>query len=499
MRWVGLALLLLFLLGVASAEDSVVGEAAPGDVMVDGDVALDADNDGILDAYDQCPGTTDKVIDHSDHLEYAGCSCEQVISLFPDDNPCVKPVCIGTNLNFVEKAYQGVFVDCPPDTCDGFTFYDYPSDGYSKCVDGEVREYHCDPWVSENDVRCGYVAPPPIDNASVGGADSAGDGGGDAPPDADDAPVIPELPGDAQLYYLTDAELSFAYPKEVVEGEDASLRLVILLSGIGATVIPSLSVDGTEILMVEDYCGVDAEGLLFCTALWRLPWRVGSHDLSLGLHYEPGDGSLVEETFTLPFIVRQSPFEPAIVPESSVVLAEDGSLSSREESFLMAVHDELENRGLASPDDLEQFVDGVSESSSNLLVDKNCSYDSFANRTVVAITVSPMKGLVARGVRILEFVPKDFASSADEIIFSVPPTEVVNDDPLIMWEFALVEEPVTVGYEVPGEQAVTGNTVVVAEEMEPLVTPWHVAAPMLVIPFIVLLFLILPRAGRRRH
>lgn len=128
--------------------------------------ATDADQDGVSDQYDICPGTPagSTIVDPSQHMDYAGCTCAQVKALVPQNN-CTIIYCHETALTINNEVKPPVFVDCPADTCDGVTLTDYPDDGYNKCQDGAWTMHSCAPTTVDCSLRCGcpenYTTPTP--------------------------------------------------------------------------------------------------------------------------------------------------------------------------------------------------------------------------------------------------------------------------------------------------------------------------------------------------
>ncbi|MBD3209362.1 hypothetical protein GF367_03000 [Candidatus Woesearchaeota archaeon] len=504
--------------------------------LLDGAVA-DADADGVIDDYDACPGTPagTTIVDPSANVAYAGCTCDQVGQLIDTTNPCYSFFCFGTVLELSERPYDGPAVDCPDDYCDGFTLFDFPPGGYPRCIDGEVVPYSCDPTVVVNASACGYV-PPSVVNVTTPPGNTTGDtttlppqnitaaphdrlvvnASGNAPPG--DGPIVssainfsvsaagtrpvPVLAGDAQKFLLTDSEVTYVLPDTILQDGDATVDVLFVTRGRGRRFDPTLADDrGRELSLVNVSCAEDEEATFFCLGEWVLPTDDrGEQEISLHFVYDEGGGEIIEEDLAIPFIVAPQPFAPRPSPRAVVAVA-DGAAAVFEpqETFLVeAVHEELVEQELTDQD-VGGFAERIQETVRYVAVEKGSVYDEGKNTTTFSLSVEPDEGIFAENVSVIEYVPKAVAATADEIVFSVPPTRVLRDDPLIMWHFAAVEERVDISYEVKGEVQATGNTIVAAESLQNGTSPWFIVVPMLMIPLIVLLLIGLPRLVRKHH
>jgi len=111
------------------------------------------------------------------------------------------------------------------------------------------------------------------------------------------------------------------------------------------------------------------------------------------------------------------------------------------------------------PDKIKQFK----ETRPNIKITKTPAIDRERKETTITIKLAPKK--VMYNVSIFEDIPKEIAKSAADLIFSVQPV-IIEDDPLIMWQFERLEAPVELSYTVKGEvEVVNTTTIPIAEEV----------------------------------
>lgn len=118
------------------------------------------------------------------------------------------------------------------------------------------------------------------------------------------------------------------------------------------------------------------------------------------------------------------------------------------------------------------------------------SDDSTTTQTVVVLDVRVED--VLSNLRIIETIPKDFASHVDNISFSQEPI-VLEEDPVVMWHLEGVEEE-RLQYSIEGNVSLTGNTIlltsVVDEEERDEVAPSRdLWLPILLIPLIAMIII----------
>ena len=95
-------------------------------------------------------------------------------------------------------------------------------------------------------------------------------------------------------------------------------------------------------------------------------------------------------------------------------------------------------------------------------VNRSYSNGSSSVSTIVRLRLQPLVSDIEAYV--IEEIPKTVVASTNDMVLDTR-TIILEEDPVIMWRVS-GSEPIEVSYEVPGEQAVTGNTVVVRPAQE---------------------------------
>lgn len=541
----------LLLLVTAAAENTSGDTNLPA-------ITPDADADGVPDSVDKCPNTPAGTItvDYTPAglLTYAGCNCEQVRGRVDTTNPCIHFFCQGTFLVINYHPYNGTITDCPPTRCDDYTYYGYPPDGYAKCNDGVFQPYNCTPFIEYDSLRCGYIPyEPPVNETLQNDSDGSSDplpssnvpgnvtpaDGSSLPPDSnvsgnaideivssdgyalsppvdDSALPTTNTPRDGsqpipsseeritEKFNLTDAEVEYSLTATAVEDDEQVMLLTFTSYRAGTNLIPTLvDEDGKDIPFNNFGCGqaTARAGAITCRGTFQLPTaKAGERHLTLTYTYFDGTQT-VTYSHTLTFTVRQRPFTPPMTPSRPVVSINMPLPATEDEAFVEEVRKELIKRDERPANTTQEaFAEEVRQASQVLQVQKEAPrYDRTTNRTKTTITITPQKGGVARNVTVIEYIPKEVAQSASQIVFSVPPDRILNDDPLIMWHFAAVDERIDLSYEVSGEVQVTGNTIVAAETVDAKGTAWHIILPMIFIPLLVIALIGIPRLMQRKQ
>jgi hypothetical protein len=138
---------------------------------------------------------------------------------------------------------------------------------------------------------------------------------------------------------------------------------------------------------------------------------------------------------------------------------------------------------VATPQDIDDytFTDEDIIVGQDVLVTKDIVYVQVGDSIYTTYTIN-LDDAGYTDVRIVEFIPKEVASDVSDIYFSIQPTTVLDADPVVMWHLDDLDDA-QVSYSVPGEQDVTGNTVIVAKQEEKT-SVWRILAPLLVIPIV---------------
>ena len=496
----GIALSIILLLMVAGALAAELPNAAA--------TAQDFDQDGVIDANDACPGTPPGsiIVDPMANLEYAGCTCEQVRGIVNLSNPCIDMYCFQKLLRIRDDAVERTLVDCPEDYCEGFTYIDYPKDGYEGCVGGQLKDYSCQATIIENSTACGFEKPsetsveeaqnisfpaPEETNASAATDKGVNATIDEVSPEPDESSVEDGVV--KKTYYLSHATINYSYAKTVTQGEDSLFRLQFTTKKSGVAVDPVLTTDdGTEIGLSGVNC-TDVDGAYSCTGTWRLPTdRKGERSLGLRIGYTDESGTISED-LSVPLKVNEAPFTALPVAEGVVDVKDP-----KGEVLALAIYEQYREEPSTTIKDRDSFLLKMEEAAHYLSADKDARYDPQSNTTTITLSIQPEEGIVAENLTVIEYIPKGMAQQAQDIVFSQEPV-ILNDDPLVMWHIATVDERVDLSYELKGEVEATGNTVMVAGGFKNQDSPWFIIIPLLMIPLLVILLLIVPRMGRHHE
>lgn len=441
----------------------------------------DKDQDGVLDSKDVCleTPTNTPIVNPYKNPTFAGCSCAQVKARIDVTNECIDFFCFEELLEINYEAKPRELVRCQEDYCEDYTYYDYPKEGYTACVKGELKPYLCTPKLYPNASLCGYEEQ----NETVSEL---------IIPTTTEQPTKEKPLVEHQRYYLTDAEMNYTLPKEVREGEEANFTLTFSTNSSGLSFIPRLFTEnGEELELLKPTCD-DKNMTHVCTGTWALPTSTqGEQDLSLRIRYETDKG-VAEENISLSLTVREQAFvaDKATTP---VVTGKD----DEEETLVRAIFVEYIEEDAPQITSVDDFIEKLQETSRFVQTEKNSSYDPQTNTTTIRVHIRPKTGMLVQNITIIEFIPKEVAQTVADISFSIDPI-VLNDDPLVMWQFATVNEDLDLSYELEGEAQITGNTVVVAENIENEDSPWLIIVPMLIIPVIVILLIFVPRILKKK-
>ncbi|MFP4118456.1 MAG: hypothetical protein ACLFTH_00185 [Candidatus Woesearchaeota archaeon] len=93
-------------------------------------------------------------------------------------------------------------------------------------------------------------------------------------------------------------------------------------------------------------------------------------------------------------------------------------------------------------------------------------YDDNTSKTTTTVNLSiePKPDAKIKNVKLIEVVPKSVANDTDQLSFKDDVPEILEKDPVIMWNMEDLEDQQGATYEVEDESDVTGNTIVLAEE-----------------------------------
>ncbi len=116
---------------------------------------VDSDGDGVLDEFDNCPGTNPNegmpII--LKNPEFLGCSCSQIFEIMRNEY-CKDVYCHPNRpLEIRNRAYSSRPNPCPPPMCEGGDLYEYVVDEIP-CVRGVEASYECEEIVTVDSELC---------------------------------------------------------------------------------------------------------------------------------------------------------------------------------------------------------------------------------------------------------------------------------------------------------------------------------------------------------
>lgn len=139
---------------------------------------------------------------------------------------------------------------------------------------------------------------------------------------------------------------------------------------------------------------------------------------------------------------------------------------------------------------LEQGKDAVHISKEQHIVSTEFSTGLIEEKTEVVLSISLVTDV--QDVFLIEYIPKEFAASVSELVFS-DSVVVLEDDPVILWDLDASDTTQTKTYSVSKSTEVTGNTIALVRlpsDVQKSVFRWNVIVPLLLIPLIALIIII---------
>ncbi len=214
------------------------------------------------------------------------------------------------------------------------------------------------------------------------------------------------------------------------------------------------------------------------------------------LLYSTNDTSLFEKNFSITVIPKKIVSQTKEVINLTVQKADENLLDQTRELFSKAKLNEYT---------LQEMKNFQTTAEKATQVVKLKTYQQIVyedgtkkNETLITLQITPKEPLAS--LRIVEYIPKDFASKVKQLFFSLP-SYTLQDDPVIMWHLKDVSTPVTITYAVDKSTDATGNTVLLAQtsaQTHQSFTNWKIIWPLLVIPLIALLFFYLDKFTQKK-
>jgi parallel beta-helix repeat protein len=200
----------------------------------------------------------------------------------------------------------------------------------------------------------------------------------------------------------------------------------------------------------------------------------------------------------------QVPAETRPAQEVFQIRAPDASL---EEALLSHIV-RLET-GATDDGEMAKRRQHLDEGKKKVRVDKTLTFDRVAGRSTIKARLTVMEDI--KDLYIYEFIPKCVAENISEIVFSITPDKVLENDPLVVWHFpnANEGEELEISYDVNREVQLMPETIVITHEINissdkaceaPISIPLIEAGvkprnllPLLAIPLIAVIYLYMGR------
>lgn len=121
-----------------------------------------------------------------------------------------------------------------------------------------------------------------------------------------------------------------------------------------------------------------------------------------------------------------------------------------EDEFRKEVFEELLNSGLLVNTKYDVFLESIEATNELFSSNRVSEFDSISNSTSMTITIEPRSTHID-DLFLIERIPKEAAEIFTDINYEIPPTVVLDPDPLIMWHFEAVDHRVDIKYDVKSD------------------------------------------------
>ena len=250
-------------------------------------------------------------------------------------------------------------------------------------------------------------------------------------------------------------------PSEVFENDVFSITLLVNVNTVEA------GIDNVDITLVDE-AGND------------IPlYTIGSPNPDAEEDFTLYEWRLTEERNTLSYVLsinadERSHEEQLTVIVKPKVVADTFTISDVVENVepqgfaIQEVRDELLEEGMVfTPEEFEVYQDNAKEV---VVLEKKkitttTTYEDDTTKTTTTVQLLLREIGDAESVTVIEIIPKEFAERANEMEYSPQPTTILQDDPMIMWHIEELEDTKTITYEIDTDTEVTGNTVLLIEQL----------------------------------
>ena len=166
------------------------------------------------------------------------------------------------------------------------------------------------------------------------------------------------------------------------------------------------------------------------------------------------------EIYSTPITINVSPKQVAYRNVTEYTVQSSTTAESNDDLRELLSSKNISYSPLELNKSIERANEIVSVSKKVKIITTTYDDNTSTTNTSVTLTVTPKSDSDKEIVRIIETIPKSFASNTSELSFNIEPT-ILQYDPVIMWETdPSVEQTYT--YTASGAKDVTGNTIAVS-------------------------------------
>ena len=163
----------------------------------------------------------------------------------------------------------------------------------------------------------------------------------------------------------------------------------------------------------------------------------------------------VEENVTEEVVEEEEEVEENVTVEEEpeeIVQVEVGGEAETQQELLNKTIKLVYNLDIVDPVLLDERIEKLQATLKNVDINRRIVPDEDSGKTKVIIIVSPKQGYFSNkkliNFNLYEQIPKCFANVIDVIVFDQKPTNVLDEDPLVVWHFDVIDGRVSVSYTV---------------------------------------------------
>lgn len=294
---------------------------------------------------------------------------------------------------------------------------------------------------------------------------------------------LPFLEGETKRIRLSDILIIYQEPEEIKPGETIK-SLVLMKAGEKREINIELKA-GNETIPSKAECNDTKKETIYCFAKWTITDEI-KEELRLNIHYKNREQEINQEI----------PLRTRIKEEKRPIMTKPNTV--KEEQEIIKKLEIAEKKKIINKDQTKKLLKNTQKLRNKTTINKTIKYDEKENKSEIIITIKPKKGEIIRNLTIIEEIPKNIAENANELEFNIQPI-ILEEDPLIMWSFAKVDEELTLTYKVNKKitpETEPTKTVVLAEEIKEKTISWQIIIPILLFPIVLFFAIVIIKTSR---